>query len=540
MDEDRQPTEAGSLVDSDGVPDHVWTVLDRLPDGVYVLDADLQHAVVNERASELIGTDRTEGDAIQETLQSLFGHAHERALEHQELMATDAYHPPTDSWLEARIFPSQTGLTGYVQDVTERKERERQFERQRERMDALNDVYTVMQVINGAIATGSTRDELERLTCETLADAPAYEFAFVAAIDSKTADVTRRAEAGIEGYVESIPLSTDPDDPAGRGPAGRAIRTQQLQVSNNVLSDPDFEPWHEDAYERGYRSAAAIPIVHDGGLYGVLGVTSARRHAYTAEVREAIGQLGEILGHAIAALERKRALMGDELIELEYEIQNAVELFDGPPMAEGYVSFERVVQVDEELFLEYGITAAETFPNVEELTECIPHWDDVSILDESAGEITFELTITSPPMFSVVAAHGGYVESAAIDGGDYTMTIHLPKRTDVRAVTEAIQSVYSKTTNVARRQVRPSNESIAQIQDHLARELTERQRTVLETAYYAGFFQWPRNSSGEDIAATLDISPPTFHEHLRSAQQKIVAAVFNEPDTTRGDSGGAE
>lgn len=540
MDEDRQPPEAGSLVGSDGVPDHVWTVLDRLPDGVYVLDADLQHAVVNERASELLGADRTENDAIRETLQSLFEHVHERALEHQELATTVAHHTPTDAWLEARIFPSQTGLTGYVQDVTERKERERQFERQRERMDALNDVYTVMQEINGAIVTGSTRDELERLTCETLADAPAYEFAFVAAIDPKTADVTRRAEAGIEGYVESIPLSTDPNEPAGRGPAGRAIRTQQLQVSNDVLSDPDFEPWHEDAYERGYRSAAAIPIVHDGGLYGVLGVTSAHRHAFTAEVREAIGQLGEILGHAIAALERKRALMGDELIELEYEIQNAVELFDGPPMADGYVSFERVVQVDEELFLEYGITATETFPNVEELTECIPHWDDVSVLDESAGEVTFELTITSPPMFSIVAAHGGYVESAAIDGGDYTMTIHLPKRTDVRAVTEAIQSVYSKATNVARRQVRPSNESIAQIQEHLARELTERQRTVLETAYYAGFFQWPRNSSGEDVAATLDISPPTFHEHLRSAQQKIVAAVFNEPDTTRGDSGGAE
>lgn len=540
MDEDRQPIEAGSLVGSDGVPDHVWTVLDRLPGGVYVLDTDLQHAVVNERASELLGTDQTEDDAIRETLQSLFEQAHERALEHRELATDVAYHTPTDSWLEARVSPSQTGLTGYVQDVTERKERERQFERQRERMDALNDVYTVMQEINGAIVTGSTRDELEQLACETLAEVPAYEFAFVAATDSKTADVTQRAEAGIEGYVESIPLSTDQDEPAGRGPAGRAIRTQQLQASNDVLSDPDFEPWHEDAYERGYRSAAAIPIVHDGGLYGVLGVTSGHRHAFTAEVREVIGQLGEILGHAIAALERKRALMGDELIELEYEIQNAIELFDGPPMADGYVSFERVVQVDEELFLEYGITAVETFPNVEELTECIPHWDDVSVLDESAGEVTFELTITSPPMFSVVAAHGGYVESAAIDGGDYTMTIHLPKGTDVRAVTEAIQSVYSKATNVARRQVSPSNESIAQIQDHLSRELTERQRTVLETAYYAGFFQWPRNSSGEDVAATLDISPPTFHEHLRSAQRKIVAAVFNEPDTTRGESGTAE
>ncbi|MFC4439190.1 MULTISPECIES: bacterio-opsin activator domain-containing protein [Natrialbaceae] len=536
MDENRRPIEAGSLVGSDGVSDRVQAVFDRLPDGVYVLDADLQHVVVNERASELLEIERTEDDGITERLRSLFDGAHERALEHQELIIADAYHPSTDSWLEARISPSQTDVTGYVRDVTERKERDRRSERQREQMEVLNGVYTVMQAINDTIVTDSTRDELERVTCETLANVPAYEFAFVAAVNSKTGDVIHRVEAGVEGYVESIPLSTDPDDPAGRGPAGRAIRTQRLQVSNDVFTDPDFEPWREDAHERGYQSAAAIPIVHSGGLYGVLGVTSANRYAFADEVREGIGQLGEILGHAIAALERKRALMGDELIELEYEIQNAVDLFDGPPMADQYVSFERVVQVDDEQFLEYGITAVETFPNVEELTECIPHWEDVTVLDESAGEVTFELAITSPPMFSVVASHGGYVEAAAIDDGDYTMTIHLPESTDVRAVTEAIRAVYPTATNVARRQVTPSNESIAQIQDHLYGALTERQRTVVETAYYAGFFEWPRNSSGEEIAATLGITPATFHEHLRSAQQKIVAAVFDEPDTTRADS----
>lgn len=533
MNEDRRSVETGSSSGTDDVRE----ILDRIPDGIYEFDAELRDVVANGRASELLGTERAGDDATAEALRSLFDGAHERAVERQESVTADAYHARTDSWLEARIAPSRVGVTGTVRDVTERKERERQFERQRERMEALNGVYTVMQAINDTIVTDSTRDELERVTCETLAGMPAYEFAFVATVDSKTGDVIQRVEAGIEGYVESIPLSTDPDDPAGRGPAGRAIRTQQLQVSNDVFTDSDFEPWREDAHEHGYRSAAAIPIVHSGGLYGVLGVTSARRYAFTDEMREGIGQLGEILGHAIAALERKRALMGDELIELEYEIQSAVDLFDGPPMADQYVSFERVVQVDDEQFLEYGITAVETFPNVEELTECVPHWEDVTVLDESAGEVTFELAITSPPMFSVVASHGGYVESAAIDDGDYTMTIHLPESTDVRAVTEAIRDVYPAAMNVARRQVTPSSESIAQIQDHLYGALTERQRIVLETAYYAGFFEWPRNSSGEEIAATLGITPATFHEHLRSAQQKIVAAVFNEPDTTRTDSG---
>jgi HTH-type transcriptional regulator, bacterioopsin transcriptional activator and related proteins len=536
MDEDQRLLEAGPLVGIDGDAGDVRVLLDRLPGGVYVLDTDFDCVVATERIGELLGTELTTEHATT-LLQSLFGDVHERALERQESVIADAYHPATDSWLETQIVPSDAELTGYVRDVTARNERERRFELQRERMDVLTGDYRVTRAINDAIVTDSTRDELERVTCETIANASGYEFAFVAAVDSKSGEIIQRTEAGVDGYVESIPLSTDPDDPAGRGPAGRAIRTQELQVSNDVFADPDFEPWREDARERGYRSAAAAPIVHSGGLYGVLGVTSAHRYAFTDEVSEGIRQLGEILGHAIAALERKRALMGDKLIELEYEIQGAVELFDGPPMDGQYVSFERVVQIDDERFLEYGVTAAETYPNVEELVECVSHWKDVTILDESAGEVTFELAIESPPMFSVVAAHGGYVESAAIDGGDYLLTIHLPESTDVRAVTEAVQDVYPTVTNVARRQVTPTNESIAQIQDHLYGALTDRQRTVLETAYYAGFFEWPRHSSGEEIAETLEITPATFHEHLRSAQQKIVTAVVGEPDTTRAEPG---
>ncbi|MDG5761488.1 bacterio-opsin activator domain-containing protein [Natronococcus sp. A-GB1] len=531
MDEDFR--EVTALLES-GDGESAEALLDRLPVGVYVLDADLECVFANDRVGEFLDTDRTE-TPIAERLRSRFDDAHERALENGESITADTYHEPAETWLEVRLEPTGSGLTGCLRDVSRRRERERRFERQRERMEALNGVYEVMRAINDVVVTDASRAELERTTCETLADTPGYEFAFVAGVDSATGEITQRIEAGIEGYVERIPLSTDPDEPSGRGPAGRAIRTQRLQVSNDVLTDPDFEPWREDARELGYRSAAAIPIVHGGGLYGVLGVTSAHRHAFTEEVGEGIGQLGEILGHAIAAIERKRALMGDQLIELEYEIKNAVDMFDGPEMTDRHVSFERVVRVDDEQFLEYGVTSVEAFPEVETLVERVPHWEDVTVLDESAGEITFELTITSPPLFSVVASHGGYVESAAIDGGDYRMTIHLPESADIRAATEAIQDVYPDATNVARRQVTPSNESIAQIQDHLYGVLTDRQRTVLETAYYAGFFEWPRHSSGEDISETLGITPATFHEHLRSAQQKIAAAVVDEPDTTRTD-----
>ncbi|WP_265108771.1 bacterio-opsin activator domain-containing protein [Halosolutus halophilus] len=625
------------------------TAIDRIGDGFYALDADLQYTHVNERACDLLGLDGAADGRDDDP--ALFQAAHERAMELQRPIAVEEYHPPIDGWIEARLYPDETGVTVHVcdrtpwrvrehrlesdgkrfrsvfedahdaillgdedeivaanpaacelldtsrsalrgrslmefvhddhdvetaweefldtgrfrgsfslvrpdgdervvecnavadvlpgihlsilRDVTEARTRERQLERQRERLTALDHVHTVVHDLNDAIVTGSSRTDLERVICESLAESPSYEFAFVAAVDPTDGTVFERVEAGVDGYLESIPLSTDPDDPAGLGPLGRAVRTQELQVSNDVLTDPDFEPWQEDARKHGYRAVAAVPITHDGALYGVLGVTSARSRAFTDEERTVVGQLGEILGHAIAARERKRVLLGETVIELELVIDDAVEFFDGPSMTDQSVQFDRVVSIGDEQYLEYGTTSVDTFPDFERLVECVPHWDRVTALDESGDEVRFELEITSPPMFSVIDGYGGYVESAAIHDGTYTTTLHFPQDTNVRAVTDAIEEVYPGVRTIARRQVTPSNASIGQLQSRLAHELTDRQRSALETAYYAGYFEWPRNSSGEEIATTLDVSPATFHEHLRSAQQKLIAAIVEEPDTTR-------
>ncbi|MFC7141448.1 helix-turn-helix domain-containing protein [Halosimplex aquaticum] len=60
----------------------------------------------------------------------------------------------------------------------------------------------------------------------------------------------------------------------------------------------------------------------------------------------------------------------------------------------------------------------------------------------------------------------------------------------------------------------------------LLSDLTDRQRTTLEAAYHAGFFEWPRDASGEDVADSLQVSPPTFHQHLRKAEGKVFGALF--------------
>ena len=504
-------------------------------DAILVSDDNGEIVAANPAASELLGLERSalSGRSLDEfvhgDMESIWTDLREqgRLCDSVSLSRPDETVRIAEYNAVADILPG-THLTIF-RDVTDSRRRERQLERQRERLAALDHVNRVVREINDAIVDGSNRVHLERVACESLADSPSYEFAFIADVDARSKQITHRVEAGIDDYVETIPLSTDADDPAGRGPAGTAIRTGTMQVSNDVFADPSFEPWREDAREHGYASAAAIPITHDDVLYGVLGVTSARRNAFTDEERDVIGQLGDILGHAIAALERRRVLLGEELIELELVIDDAVARFDGPEMTGHSVWFDRVVRIDDEQYLEYGTTAAETLPVVETLIKSVPHWEGVTVIDESAGEVTFELTISEPPMIGVIDAYGGYVESAAIEDGDYTTTVRFSTGTDVRDVVDEITAVYPGMRTVARRRVTPSRESIEQLRTRLAKALTDRQQVALETAYYSGYFEWPRHSSGEEVAAAMGVTPATFHEHLRTAQRKLITAIVEEP-----------
>jgi predicted DNA binding protein len=59
-------------------------------------------------------------------------------------------------------------------------------------------------------------------------------------------------------------------------------------------------------------------------------------------------------------------------------------------------------------------------------------------------------------------------------------------------------------------------------------ELTDRQREVLEAAYQAGYFAWPRESTAEEVADALGLSSPTVHGHLRKAEVVILSALLDD------------
>jgi PAS domain S-box-containing protein len=129
-------------------------VFGRISDAFYALDDQWRFTHVSERAEELIDY-RGEGlvgknfwEVFEWATDSKLGEEYRKAMATQETTSFEFYYPePLEAWYEIHAYPSETGLSVYFQDVTDRKQRERRLEESEHRYRALVEHFP-----NGAVA----------------------------------------------------------------------------------------------------------------------------------------------------------------------------------------------------------------------------------------------------------------------------------------------------------------------------------------------------------------------------------------------------
>jgi predicted DNA binding protein len=148
------------------------------------------------------------------------------------------------------------------------------------------------------------------------------------------------------------------------------------------------------------------------------------------------------------------------------------------------------------------------------------------LLTAYEGTAVIELESTTRTIVEVVGENGGRTDRLVVDPDQLEVTVVLPNGGAVRPLHDALATRFGQTTVAALREgVHPLSTRpglLAAIDE----ALTGRQRTALLRAHSAGFFDWPREVSGEDLAASMDISPSTYHQHLRAAERKVLDALF--------------
>ncbi len=117
-----------------------------------------------------------------------------------------------------------------------------------------------------------------------------------------------------------------------------------------------------------------------------------------------------------------------------------------------------------------------------------------------------------------------------VEGRDGTGTVgaEVPPSEDATAVIDRFLDAYPDAELTLKREQSYETPIFGReyLQAALEDTLTDRQREVLETSHDAGYYDWPRAVTAEELADRFDICPATFHQHLRAAEQKLIALAL--------------
>ena len=147
-------------------------ILGRVSDAFYALDSEFQFTHVNGRAEELLGV--SEDELLDETVWDMYPEAAETdkiwdtfhiAMETQDPQDLELYYEPLDLWLEASVYPSESGISVYFRDVTEQKEYERELEAQNERLEEFTSV--VSHDLRNPLQVAKSRTGLAQTECDS-------------------------------------------------------------------------------------------------------------------------------------------------------------------------------------------------------------------------------------------------------------------------------------------------------------------------------------------------------------------------------------
>jgi len=416
------------------------------------------------------------------------------------------------------------------------RDRDALLEARNESLNRLNRINTVIRSIDQALVHATTRTEIERVVCEKLTQGETYTFAWIGEYDLTMAQITPQEWAGHhQGYLDVVTFSSDPDV-SGREPTGAAVRGREPTAINELLDDPPLDDWQEAALKRGYRSVVAVPLLYQDSLYGTLTVYSDRAEQIDEMERRVLGELGETVAHAINAVESKRALVSDIVVELEL----AFACSDHPLVefveqgTDRRFEFESIIPIEDGLYRAFYFihgASSETFLNFIEGTLAV---QDSRLITEHEEKGLFESTLTEESLLFWLIDRGAVPLSFEISDEEGRLRVALSGDVGLREFVDMFKSAYPHAEFLASRErerhVRTPQEFESQVKEHL----TDRQREVLQTAYYSGYFETPRNRTGADIAESLGVSAPTVSDHIRAGLRNLLGLIY-ESETT-GDS----
>ncbi|MES2535903.1 MAG: EAL domain-containing protein [Pseudomonadota bacterium] len=155
-------------------------------------------------------------------------------------------------------------------DVTERLRAERELAR-------VNRAQQMLSACHEALIRADQEATLLEEICRVTVEIGGYRMAWVGFRQEdphKTILPVAHFGEQAAAYLGNIRISWSADEPIGRGPAGRTIRSGKVVVMENLSVDPGFRSWLDDARAHGHRSMVCLPLRDTDRTFGLLALYS--------------------------------------------------------------------------------------------------------------------------------------------------------------------------------------------------------------------------------------------------------------------------
>jgi len=429
-------------------------------------------------------------------------------------------------WNEVTIAPLRneegtiTNFVGFQNDVTRRKEAEFALKDERARLDRLLDrVDGLLDAVTEAIVMATTRADLERTICDRLVAMEAYEAAWIGHRDAASETISPETWATSAAEIDEAEppaVAFDSDHPAAI-----ALDRSAAQI---VETNDGADGWPASG-DNG--TVVAVPLQYRDGIYGVLTVVAQRSAAIEERELTVFTGLGRTIGAAMSVLESRRILTADTVIDVELQLTDERLFFlclaDAADCTLEYVGSVVRPSGSALFFTVEGASG----DGMEAAARSCPGVESLSVLADREGACRIEVEPNEDSIVGRLAEYGAQTKGLVAADGRATIQFSLPENADVRSIYERVRDRYPGTTLLSTTQRQRTPETRGEYIERIEDRLTERQRTALETAYAAGYFDRPRHVTGDELADAMGVGRSTFHQHLRAAERKLLAAFFD-------------
>jgi predicted DNA binding protein/PAS domain-containing protein len=452
------------------------------------------------------------------------------------LSTEEAIDSQTRQLIETLVSTMEAALDRLASEESIRQ-REIQLQARNEQLNRQMHLTDIIRSVNQSLVDVDSRAEIETAVCERLVESERISFAWVGTYDDADGTVQPSSSAGDgDQYLDSVAL-----DDSTREPSWQTADTGTVTAVDNVVAElrTDGDRWRREALEAGFQSVISVPISHEGYDYGVLTVYAGSPDALNELEASVFSELGETIGKAINASQTRQALYSDTVNELKLQFTDT-----DSPLAEVSTATDCRVELDglasqssdrTQLFFSAHDADAESVLDVLDRAENVASHRAIE-RDGDSGH--FSATVTEGLVGGTLVPNAARPTAMVAVDGTLDATVEVSPETDVRTFVEQLSQGCAEVELVGRRETERTVQTKLELVDALLEPLTDRQRETLTTAYYSGYFEWPRETTGEGVATMLGVSQPTVNRHLRFGQLKLLEQLFESSAPGECPSGG--